>query len=137
MGQPRASWGGRNREGLVAWGQSHLLPTVFLGPPTPSPPPWLPASEGTSQSIGPLPFHFQGKIGLEIFWPPPTPLAGPQENYLPAPSLRHQLMTWSWEPRLCAQLPQQVLFLIIATGLAETHFTDKETEIQRRLMIYP
>lgn len=47
MGLPRVPWGSWNREGLVAWGQSHLLPTVFLGPPTPLPAPQLPASEGT------------------------------------------------------------------------------------------
>lgn len=48
-GMPGASWGRGNREGLVAWRQPHLLPTVFLGPSTPSPPPQLPASEGTSE----------------------------------------------------------------------------------------
>lgn len=47
-GTPGSSWGSKNREGLVMWRPHHFLPNVFLGPPTPLPPPQLPASEGTS-----------------------------------------------------------------------------------------
>lgn len=89
----------QEQRGTCCLGQSHLLPTVFL--PTHS----LglhPGSLSGGQFLTvcwALPFHFQGKIGWKYLWPPPTSsLAGPQESYLPAPSLWHQLMTWSGNP---------------------------------------
>lgn len=132
--------GGRNREGLVAWGQSHLLPPLYFLATHSSPPPWLPASGGTSPSVGPLPFPLPRQDWAGNILASAHSSGRPQESYLPAPSLWHQLMTWSWEQAVCSApstsfISHHCYHTWVQTlsyiGLAENHFTDKETEIQR------
>ena len=117
VGMPGASWGSGNREGFVAWRMPHLLPTVFLGPPPPSPPPQLHASEGTSEPacLPCLPLS-----GARFGWKYPgtparsssRPPGDPPSNSLPAASS-------GGSPACVLSFVQQVtLFIIVIAAIS-------------------
>ena len=113
-------WAGQGPPG-AAGTERDLLPGLtssplcFLAHPLPHLHPGSLLQRASHSLPGPLAFHFQGKVWQEISWSPPTLPASPQETHLPTPSLLHQLVTWLWEPSLCSQIAQQVIFIIIAT----------------------